>query len=89
MKRIFYLTLFITSLFLLNTINVSAFSSENYKNRNLCGNFELSDNRFTTFSFSIDNIGNEDIDQITAIAIKHFFRIFAIRKFFCNKKNTN
>lgn len=41
MKRIFYLTLFITSLFFLNTINVSAFSSENYKNRNLCGNFEL------------------------------------------------
>lgn len=52
MKRIFYLTLFITSLFFLNTINVSAFSSENYKNRALCANFELasfaSDGTITT-----------------------------------------
>ena len=41
MKRIFYLTLFITSLFFLNTINVSAFSSENNKNRKIIRVFTL------------------------------------------------
>lgn len=41
MKKVLYLTVFILSIYFLNISNVSAFSSENYKNRTLCGNFEL------------------------------------------------
>ena len=41
MKKIFYLSVFIISLFFMNALNVSAFSKEDYKNRNLCGAYEV------------------------------------------------
>ncbi len=41
MKKIFYFTLLIFSVFIFNTLEVNAFSSEDYKTRTLCGTYEV------------------------------------------------
>lgn len=42
MKRIIYITLLMLSIFIINTLDVKAFSSADYENRTLCGTYELS-----------------------------------------------
>ena len=41
MKKLLYLLIFVSSIFFMSITDVSAFSSADYKNRSLCGNYEL------------------------------------------------
>lgn len=41
MKKIFYVITLIIAIFIFNSTDVSAFSSSNYKNRKLCGTYEV------------------------------------------------
>lgn len=41
MKKIFYITLLVFSMFIFNSLEVNAFSSADYENRTLCGYYEV------------------------------------------------